>query len=100
MLTAVVVAVAAGTRLAHPHGSAVPQVAAYLALGGAMFTALLLQAFGSRAVPLITALWRWPPRSCSAASGCSAQIVACTELLIVLAGYAALVLGRAVRHAC
>jgi hypothetical protein len=28
------------------------------------------------------------------------QIVACTELLIVLAGYAALVLGRAVRHAC
>jgi hypothetical protein len=32
--------------------------------------------------------------------GMFAQIVACTELLIVLAGHAALVLGRAVRHAC
>ena len=47
-LTAAVTAVAVGTRLAHPDLGVLPQVAAYLAVGGAMFTALLLQAFGSR----------------------------------------------------
>ncbi len=100
VLTAVVVAVAAGTRLVHPHGTALLQIAAYLALGGAMFLALLLQAFGSRAFPLITCAVALAFEVVFRGLGMFAQIVACTELLIVLAGHAALVLGRAVRHAC
>jgi hypothetical protein len=100
LLIIAVVAVATEARLVHPNWTVLPQLAAYMALGGAMFTALLLQAFGSRTFPLVT---------CAVALACEvagrrlemfAQIVACTGLLVVLAGYAALVLGRAVRHAC
>jgi len=99
-LTAAVIAVGITTGLVHPHWSVLPQVAAYLALGGAMFIALLLQAFGVSAFPLV---------ACAAALGCEiawrglgvvGQIVASVELLVVLAGYAALVLGSAMRHAC
>ena len=100
LLTAVVVAVATAARLIHPHWAIAPQIAAYLALGGAMFVALVLQAFGSRIFPLI---------ACAAALafevlwhrlGVPGQLAACTGLLVVLTGYAALVLGKAVRHAC
>jgi ABC-type multidrug transport system fused ATPase/permease subunit len=99
LLTAAVIAVASATRLIHPHWAVVPEIAAYLALGGAMFLALLLQAFGSRTFPLIACvvtlafelLWR--------DLGVLGQIVACTELLVVLAGYAVLMLGKAVLHA-
>jgi hypothetical protein len=64
-----------------------------------MFLALLLQAFGSRTFPLIACcvalaveiVWRY--------LGVLGQVVACTGLLVVLAAYAALMLGRAVRHA-
>ena len=52
LLTAVVVAIAGLTGLVHLHATVLPQVVAYLALGGAMFVALLLQAFGSRIFPL------------------------------------------------
>ena len=100
VLTALVTAVAAATHLIHLERSLLPEIAAYLALGGAMFIALLLQAFGSRAFPLVACavalvfevVWR--------GLGVPGQLVACTELLVVLAGYAALVLGRAMRHAC
>jgi hypothetical protein len=99
VLIAAVVAVAAATRLVQPHWAVLPEVSAYLALGGAMFLALLLQAFGSRIFPVLACavalaleiLWR--------DLGVVGQIVACVELLVVLAGYATLTLGRAVRHA-
>jgi len=99
-LTAAVAAVAAGTRLAHPDLEVLPQVAAYLAVGGAMFTALLLQAFGSRVVPLACCAVALAAEAACRGAGVAAQLVACTLLLIGLAGYAALVLSSATRHAC
>ncbi len=99
-LTAAVAAVAAGTRLAHPDPTVLPQVAAYLAVGGAMFTALLLQAFGSRVVPLACCALALAAEAACRGAGVAAQLMACTQLLIGLAGYAALVLGSATRHAC
>ncbi len=99
LLTAAVVTVATAAHLLHPHGAIAPQIAAYLVLGGAMFVALLLQAFGSRIFPLI---------ACAAALalevlwhrlGVLGQLAACTELFVRLTGYAALELGKAVRHA-
>lgn len=99
VLTAAVIAVGITTRLVHPHWSVLPQIAAYLTLGGAMFIALLLEAFGVSAFPLI---------ACATALGCevawrglgvAGQIGASAELLVVLASYAALVLGSAMRHA-
>jgi len=100
VLTAAVVVTATATGLIQPHWAVLPQIATYLALGGAMFVALLLQAFGVRGLPLITCagalvlevLWR--------RLGVLGQIVACAELFIVLTGYAALTLGRVVHHAC
>ena len=99
LLTTAVMAIAAGTRLTHPHWADLPQITAYLLLGGAMFMALLLQAFGSRTFPLIACAAALALELACRRLGVSAQIVACTELLLVLAGYAGLVLGRAVRHA-
>lgn len=100
LLTAAVVAVATETRLIQPHWTALPQIAAYMALGCAMFLALLLQAFGSRIFPLVVCAVALAFEVAYRDLGVLGQIVTCTELLIVLAGYAALVLGRAVRHAC
>ena len=99
-LIAAVVAIAAWTRLVHLQWTVMPQVVAYLLLGGALFLALLLQAFGSRSFPLIACALALAFEVFYRGLGVFGQIVACTELLIVLAGYAALVLGRAVRHAC
>jgi hypothetical protein len=99
LLTVAVLAVAAGTHLTQPHWADLPQITSYLLLGGAMFLALLLQAFGSRTFPLVACAVALAFEVASRGLGVSAQIVACTELLLVLAGYAGLVLGRAVRHA-
>ena len=76
-----------------------PQIAAYLALGGAMFVALLLQAFGSRIFPLITCAAALAVAVLCRRLGVPAQLAACTVLLVLLTGYAGLVLGKAVRHA-
>jgi hypothetical protein len=100
LLTAIVSAIATESRLVHPQWSAVPQIAAYLALGCSMFVSLLLQGFGCRIFPLV---------ACAAALALeiayrdfwvAGQIVVCTALLAVLTGYAAFVLGSAARHAC
>jgi hypothetical protein len=98
-LTAVVAAAASGAQLAHPGLGVLPQVAAYLAVGGAMFTALLLQAFGSRIVPLACCAVALAVEAVCRGGGVTAQLVTCTGLLIGLAGYAARVLGSATRHA-
>jgi hypothetical protein len=99
-LTAAVAAAAAGAKLAGPGLGVLPQVAAYLAVGGAMFTALLLQAFGSRLVPLACCAVALAAEAVCRSAGVTAQLLSCTALLIGLAGYAALVLGSAARHAC
>jgi hypothetical protein len=100
VLTAAVVAVAVATRYLHPHWAVlVPEICAYLTLGCALFLALLLQAFGIRIVPLLACaealalefLWR--------DLGVLGQIVPLAALLIVLATYAALKLGKVVPHA-
>ncbi len=98
-LTALVVVVATEIRLAHPNSMAMLQIAAYLELGGAMFLALLLQAFGSRAFPVIACAAALTIEVVYRVHGVPAQLMACTGLLIVLAGYAALVFGNVVRHA-
>jgi hypothetical protein len=98
-LMALTVVVADAIGLAHWQSGYLPQMVAYLMLGAAMFLALMLQALGSRIFPLV---------ACGAALcfeivcrdlGVFAQLVACGELLIVVGGFAAIVLGRAVRHA-
>lgn len=99
LLTAAATAIASQTRLIHLRWTDLPQIVAYLVLGGAMFLALLLQAFGSRVFPLITCAVALAFEVAWRGLGVFGQIVACTGLLVVLAGYAALVLGRAVRHA-
>ncbi len=100
LLTATVTAIATYSGLIKPHWSAVPQVAAYMALGCSMFVSLLLQGFGSRIFPLV---------ACAAALALEiayrdlwvlGQILVCTALLAVLTGYAAYALGSAARHAC
>ncbi len=99
LLTAVVVAIAGLTGLVHLDATVLPQVVVYLALGGAMFVALLLQAFGCRIFPLIACAVALALEVVWRSLGVWAQLVACAELLVVLVGYAALVLGRALRHA-
>jgi hypothetical protein len=98
LLVIAVVAVAIKARLVDPNWTVLPQITAYVALGGAMFTALLLQAFGSRIFPVAICAAALAFEIVGRRLGVSGQIVACTGLLVVLAGYAALVLGRAVRH--
>jgi hypothetical protein len=99
LLTAAVITIAVVTHLTRPSLAVVPQVAAYLCLGGAMFLALLLQAFGSRIIPLVACAAALAFELISRGLGVYGQLVACTELLVVLAVYAAAVFGKAVRHA-
>jgi hypothetical protein len=100
VLTAAVIVAATAARLVQPHWTVLPQILAYLALGGGMFLALLLQAFGSRIFPLAACAAALAFEVAYRGLGLPIQLVACTELLIVLAGYAALVLASAMRHAC
>jgi hypothetical protein len=97
-LTAVAAWIALAAGLIRPDWMVLAELAAYLALGCAMFVGLTLQALGARAFALAAcavalaaelALWR---------AGVTVQLAACTGLLIALAGYAATELSRAVRH--
>ena len=98
-LIAIAVTVAGAARLVQPLWEVLPASGAYLALGGAMFLALLLQAFGSRVLPLAACaaalafevLWR--------GLGVPGQVASSAALLGVLAGYSVLQMGSAVRHA-
>lgn len=99
VLTAVVLSIAAATRLISPQWSVLPQLAAYLALGGAMFLALLLQTMGSRTMPLIACAAALAVELLARNSGVPAQLAASVGLLLVLGCYAVAVLGQAVRHA-
>jgi hypothetical protein len=98
-LTAAAVAIAGATGLVHPHLAYLPQLAAYLALAAAMFLALMLQALGSRIFPLVACTVALAIEIGFRHLGVPAQIAACTELVLVLGGFALVTLGRAVRHA-
>jgi hypothetical protein len=99
VLMAATVVVAGKTGLAKPELAYVPQLAAYLALAAAMFLALTLQAFGTRIFPLVACGFALAFEIVFRYFGVLAQLVACTELLVVVGGFAAIVLARTVRHA-
>jgi hypothetical protein len=99
VLIAATVVVASKSGLAHPQRSDLPQLGAYLILAAAMFLSLLLQAFGTRIFPLVAGSAALAFEIVARHLGVFAQIVACTELTLVVGGFALVVLGRAVRHA-
>ncbi|HEY6791895.1 MAG TPA: hypothetical protein VI365_31720 [Trebonia sp.] len=102
-VTAILIAatawVATAARLAHPHWAALPEAGVFLVLGGGLFLALLLQAFGNRAVPLLACAASLAFEVACRDLGILGQLIACTGLLVILAGYAVVLMGTAVRHA-
>jgi hypothetical protein len=100
--TAVLIAagaeLAAVTGFAHPDRADLPEMAAYLMLGSAMFVALLLQTVRIRAVPLLVALAGLAAELVLHNRGMVVQVVTPAVLLVVIGGYAVAVLGSAVRH--
>jgi hypothetical protein len=99
VLTAAAVAIAGKTGLVHPKLAYLPQIATYGLLGAGMFLALTVQAFGSRVFPLVPCAVALAIELVFRDHGVRAQVVACTELLVVVGGFAFVVLGKAVRHA-
>jgi hypothetical protein len=99
VLTAAAVGIAGATGLARPQLAYLPQLATYGALGAGMFLALTLQALGSRVFPLVPCVIALAIEIVFRDLGVRAQIIACTELLVVVGGFAFVVLGKAVRHA-
>jgi hypothetical protein len=99
VLTLLAAVIASKTGLLHPNLTFLPQLAAYGALGAAMFIALTLQALGSRIFPLVACAVALAFEISFHGLGVTAQIVACVDLLIVVGGFALVVLGGAVRHA-
>jgi hypothetical protein len=97
-LTCIAVLVAARAGLVHSNQAIVPELAVYLALSGAMFVALLLQAFGDRGFPLAACATALVVALVGHSFGVLSQLVAYSVLLVVLSGYASVVLGRAMRH--
>jgi hypothetical protein len=98
-LTAATVAVAAATSLAHPRLAYLPELAAYLTLGAAMFLALAMQAFGVRVFPFAACAAALAFEIACRGSGQIVPVVTAAGLLAVLGAYAAVVLSSAVRHA-
>ena len=98
LLISAVTAIAWTARLAHPGWSAVPQIGAYLALGGAMFLALLLQTMGARIVPLAACAAAFAVELAGRGFGVQAQLAATIGLLLFFCVYALAVLGKASRH--
>jgi hypothetical protein len=99
LLTAALVTIASLANLVHLHPAVLPQIAAYLALGGGMFLALLLQAFGSRTIPVAACAAALAVEIATRDLGVWGQLTTCTGLMVVLAVYAGMELGSAVRHA-
>jgi hypothetical protein len=98
LLTIAVCVVAAASHLVRLQWADLPQITAYLALGGAMFVALLLQAFGGRIFPVgACAVALAFEITCRGAM--PAQVMTCLGLVVVLTTYAALVLANAIGHA-
>jgi hypothetical protein len=98
VLTAITIEIAVVTGLIGARWAVVPEVCAYLALGTAMFLALLLQALRARAVPLAAAAVTLAAEVALRHHGMIVQVAAPVVLLGVIAGYATAVLGQPVRH--
>jgi len=99
MLTGAVLAAAAAAGLVRPEPGVLLQVGTYLALGGGLFVALLLQAFGIRHFPLCACAATLAVEVAWRPLGAIGQLVVCASLMLVLVGYAAVVLAHAMRHA-
>jgi hypothetical protein len=98
-LTLVAVEIACRTGLVDWSRAYLPQLAAYGVLGGAMFIALTLQAFGSRGFPLVACALALALEIVFRGHGVAAQIAVCTALLVAVGGFALIMLGKTVRHA-
>jgi hypothetical protein len=91
--------VADRTGLLHLRWQALPAMTAYLALGTAMFVALLLQALGDRTVPLAVCAAALAAEIGCRDAGWADQVAVPAGLTVVLATYAATSLGNPARHA-
>jgi hypothetical protein len=91
-------AIAGATGFAHPDRADLPEMAAYLMLGSAMFLALLLQTMRVRAVPLFLASAALAAELVLHNKGMTVQVVAPAELLLLIGCFALTSLGSAVRH--
>ncbi|GAB3392445.1 hypothetical protein [Amycolatopsis echigonensis] len=98
VLIAAVSAIAWAIGPAQPGGSAYPQIAAYLALGGAMFLALLLQTTRLRVVPPAACAVAFALEFAGRDFGLRAQLAATVGLLLFFGAYALAVLGKPSRH--
>jgi hypothetical protein len=98
-LTAVAAWIAAAAHLVQLRGPVLAEIAAYLALGCAMFIGLLLQALGARWFALIACAAALAAEITFRHAGATADLAASAGLLLVLGCYAAWELSRAVRHA-
>jgi hypothetical protein len=97
-LIAAGVAISAATGFAHPQRSDLPEIAAYLMLGSAMFLALMLQTMRIRAVPLAAVAAGLAAELIFRHTGMFVQVVTPAALLVVIGCFAMVSLGSAVRH--
>lgn len=97
-LTVTAVAIADVTALVKPHWAYVPEIAAYVALGSAMFLALLLQALRVRAIPLMAFAGALAAELAFRRHGLAVQFAVPVSLLAGIGLYSGWALGRAVRH--
>jgi hypothetical protein len=97
-LMAAGVAIAGATGFAHPGWADLPELAAYLMLGSAMFLALLMQTMRIRAFPLLAASAALATELILHNEGMIVQVVTPAALLVVIGGFAVMSLGAAVRH--
>jgi hypothetical protein len=102
LLIAATTCVVAATGVTRPQWTLLLECAAFLALGGAIFVALLLQAFGDGLVtPLVCAAALGLEVALTAVAHLNpmpAQLVVCAALTVVLLVHAGIVLSRTVRH--
>jgi hypothetical protein len=100
LMTIAVISVAYRSQLVHMDWTLLFQIVAYMAIGCSMFLALLLQGFGFRIFPLAVCALALVIEVVFRHYGVFSQVKICAELLLVLAAYAAWVLGGPARHAC
>jgi hypothetical protein len=98
VLMAAGAAIAGATGFAHPGWADLPEMAAYLMLGSAMFLALLMQTMRIRAIPLLAASAALAAELILHREGMIVQVVTPAALLAVMACFALISLGAAVRH--
>ncbi|WP_300612515.1 hypothetical protein [Trebonia sp.] len=99
VLVCLAIGVAIETGLLRPRHEMMPEIAAYLVLGAAMFLVLLLQAVRVRAVPLAAAAAALGAEVALRQHGLAVQLAVPVALLFVVGSYGLACLGAAVRHA-